>query len=211
MKKVPYEPNRGNSCALSCYTMAARYLWPDEDITFEQLAKTADWRRGYAVWGFRVWKWMMDKGARIVDYDVIDYEAWAKEGIRGYKNSVSKEHFDWVYKHSYDLEAETQNIGLAFEHPNFTYVRKEIAWADVEREFKKPGICDLTLNIGLIDEGRDGIHRVVLVDITDTEVVFHDPNKAGDGAYRRVSKKLFKSMMESLRGAELCRYSLGDG
>jgi hypothetical protein len=42
MKKVPYEGNRGNSYALSCYVMAAQYLWPDKNITFEQFAKIAN-------------------------------------------------------------------------------------------------------------------------------------------------------------------------
>ena len=75
MKDVHYHHNPGNACALACYTMAAQYLQPNENITFEKLGKIADWHPGYVVWGFRAWKWMMDCGLFMINYDIIDYEA----------------------------------------------------------------------------------------------------------------------------------------
>ena len=89
MKQVPYHGNPGNACALACYTMVAQYLLPDMHITFEQLAKLADWKEGYVVWGFPAWKWLMDQGLYVVDYDVIDYEAWAKDGVSGLRKCGS--------------------------------------------------------------------------------------------------------------------------
>lgn len=213
MKIVPYEKNRGNSCALSCYTMVARYLWPEKGITFEQLAKIADYHVGYVAWGFSVWLWMIEQGAKIIDYDVVDYEAWAKCGLDGYKNSVSVEHYNDVVSKTFDINKDTEDLKKLFGNPNFTFVKKIVDWNDVLHEFEKPGLCDLTMDANIIDPGRnqDGmaLHRVILLDITDDEVVFHDPNIDGTGANRREPLELFKKAFLAVPdGSEICRYSL---
>jgi len=46
MKQVPNHSNPGNACALACYTMIAQYLLPGRNITFKQLAKITDWKKG---------------------------------------------------------------------------------------------------------------------------------------------------------------------
>jgi hypothetical protein len=210
MKQVPYEGNRGSSCALSCYTMAARYLWPDKDITFEQFAKLSDYHNGYAVWGFAVWKWMVEQGARIVDYDIIDCEAWARDGLKGLENSISPKHFKYYTNLTFDIDKDTKNLQAIFGQSGFNFIKKKITWGDVEREFRKPGICDLTINARIIDD-REGfsLHRIILLDITDKEVVFHDPNNDFGGANRHEPLEKFKKAFANVPdGAELCRYSL---
>jgi hypothetical protein len=209
MKQVPYHDNPGNACALACYTMCAQYLFPDENISFEQLGKIADWHKGYVVWAFPVWKWLMDKGVKITDIDVINYEAWAKNGEKGLRDSVSSKEFEFYKSNTHDLSQVSHDIALVWSHPNFTYIRKKLTWDDVISEFQKPGICDITVD-GMKIRRRPGfsLHRVVLVDINDAEVVFHDPNKDGSGAYRHESIKFFRSCFESLDGPEMARYSL---
>lgn len=206
---VPYEANPGNACALACYTMVARYLLPNEDITFAKLAKIADHRPGYVVWGFAVWQWLMDRGVHISDMDIIDYEAWSRDGVSGLENSVSAEEFDFYRNNTFDLAAETQNITLVFGHRNFRYINKKVAWKNVETEFNKPGICDLTLNSRVLNH-REGlvVHRVVLLDISDKFVIFHDPDGGASGAYRREPIDHFRRSFESLNGGEIARYSL---
>lgn len=98
MRNVPYHDNPGNACALACYIMIAQYLLPGEDISFEQLGRIANWKKGYVVWGFPVWKWLMDKGMYMTDYDVINYEAWAKKGLAGLKRSVPEKEFNYYQK-----------------------------------------------------------------------------------------------------------------
>lgn len=213
MKKVPYERNRGNSCALSCYTMVARYLFPDAKVSFDDLAKIAGFRVGYVVWGFPVWQWMIDRGAEIVDYDVVDYEAWAREGLEGYQKSVSAEHFGYVAGQTFDIEKDTQNLQKLFGDSAFSFVRKKVDWSDLVGEYEKPGICEVTLDAAVLDDGRGGgemsLHRVVLLGMEDGEVVFHDPNMAGTGAYRRVPTELFREAFLAVPdGAEICRYGL---
>lgn len=206
---VPYEANPGNACALACYTMVARYLLPDENITFEKLGKIADYRPGYVVWGFAVWQFLMDRGVHISDIDLIDYDAWSREGTNGLARSVPAKEFNYYQEYTYDLEVESKNIQLVFHHQNFEYLRKQAIWSDVETEFRKPGICDLTLNSRVLKR-RDGlaVHRVVLIDISNEYVVFHDPDGGCEGAYRREPLNHFRRSFEALESAEIARYSL---
>jgi hypothetical protein len=207
MRQVPFHDNPGNACALACYTMAAQYLFPELDITFEQLGKIANWHKGYAVWGFPVWKWLMDRGMKMVDYDVIDYQAWAEKGIDGLKSTLTEEEFNFYKNGTYDLEETRKDINLAFKHPNFTYIKKKLTWQDVVNEYKKPGICDLTLNSAILNKksGFSG-HRILIIDILDKEIVFHDPSKNG-GPYRKESISFFRQAFEYLDGPELARYT----
>src|SRR3989344_4612122 len=171
VKQVPYHGNPGNACALACYTMAAQYLLPEKHFTFEQLAKIADWKKGYAVWGFQLWKYLMDQGIHVIDYDTIDYAGWANKGVGGLRKSVPPQEFKFYEENTYDLEAESRLAKQMLEHPNFTYVRRKPTWDDVLSEFKKPGICDVSLNSRILNrlEGFS-LHRVILLDITDKEV-----------------------------------------
>lgn len=204
MKTVPYQRNPGNACALACYTMAAQYLLPERDVTFEKLAKLADWKKGYVVWGFAVWDWLMDQGIHLIDYDVVDYEAWAKEGVDGLRRSVPEKEFAFYEENTYDLEKESELIDLMYQHPNFTYKKQKPAWSDVLAEVRKSGICDVTLNLRTLNH-QDGlvVHRVVILDINETRVVFHDPN---DKPGRKEPIAHFKSAFEALGAPELARY-----
>ncbi len=51
-------------------------------------------------------------------------------------------------------------------------------------------------------------HRVLIIDITGNEVIFHDPNPDWSGAYRREPLEHFKKVFESLNEPELTRYYL---
>ena len=209
IRKVPYHDNPGNACALACYTMIAQYLLPDAGITFEQLGKVAGWRKGYVVWEFPVWKWLMDRGVHITDYDVIDYDAWVKQGVEGLRKSVPEEEFKWYEANTYDLNEVTGHIKEAFDQPNLTFIHKKATWKNVLDEYNKPGICDMVLNSRALNN-KEGFaaHRVVLIEITDKEVVFHDPNFAGSGAYRRESIEHFRNAFEAIESPALARYSL---
>lgn len=208
MKNIPFVNNPGNACALACYTMAAQYLLPDQHITFEQLAKVAGWKKGYVVWQFPVWHWLMEQGVRITDYDTIDYEAWASEGTAGLKKSIPEQEFNFYEENTYDLEAEGKLVGQMYEHPNFTYIKKVLTWPDVESEFARPGLCDITLNLQALNhEPGFNVHRVVLLDISGEQVIFHDPSAKG-GPHRHEPLEHFKKAIFSLGSPELARYSL---
>ncbi len=210
MKKVPYYSNPNNDwCALACYVMVGQYLLPDAGITFGKFKKLADAREGYVVWAFPVWSWLMDHGIIIHDQDVSSNEMWLKDGVDGLRNSVSEKEFAFYEKNTYDLNQVTNELRKTSSHPNFTYTQKHVTWNEIIDSVKQPGICDMTLNGRLLDTGEGfSVHRVVLIDITDKEVIFHNPNVRGDGAYQRKPIVEFRKAVESLSGPELCHYSV---
>jgi len=209
MKKISYVGNAGSACALACYTMAAQYLLPKKDITFEKLAELTDWKKDYVVWGFRVWKYLMDLGIHIVDYDTIDYDAWSKNGVDGLKKSVPPQDFEYYKKNTYSIEDEAKYIKGALGHENFTYVRRKPTWDDVFREFAKPGVIDLTLDLSKLNNSKEfEAHRVVIVDISDKEVVFNDPDNNWQGENRAEPLTDFRQLFEAMDAPELARYYL---
>jgi hypothetical protein len=209
MKQVPYHANPGNACALACYTMIAQYLLPDSHITFEQLGKIGNWRKGYVIWEFPIWNWLLDKGVFIIDYDPADAEAWARDGTEGLKHSIPPDEFAWYEKNTYDLGEVTDDLRKTLKHPHFKYVQHQPSWDDVVAEHAKPGICDIVLNSQVLNHEQGvAAHRVVLLDITKTEVVFHDPNFNGSGSQRRESVSHFKQALDGLQSRALARYSL---
>ncbi len=209
MRDVPYYNNPGNACALACFTMITQYLLADDGVSFEQLGKIADWQKGYVVWEFPVWNWLMDHGVKITDYDVIDYNAWAQDGISGLKNSVPEKEFKWYEENTYNLNEVTGHIKQSLKNPNFTYIRRKPTWEDVVSEYQKPGICDIVLNSCVLNHKQGfSAHRVVLIEITNNEVVFHDPNRDGSGIYRHEPIEHFKKAMDGIESPALARYSL---
>lgn len=150
----------------------------------------------------------MDRGVRIDDYDVSDMKAWGEHGLDGLRNSVSEREFQFYQENTYDLKAVTKQVSSTYHHPNFSYTQKKLTWEDIVAEVRKPGICDITLDSRTLNR-KPGftVHRVVLIDITDTEVIFHDPLLDGGGAYRHELIAHFRKAVDSLSGAELARYS----
>jgi hypothetical protein len=208
MRQVPYHDNPGNACALACYTMAAQYLLPDVGITFEQFGKIADWHPGYVVWEASVFPWLMDQGIRIVYYDVIDFEAWLSSGIEGLRKTIPPDELKWYQDNTYNFDGLAEHIKAMFAHPNFTYIQRGPTWEDIIAENAKPGICDVTLNSQILNH-KEGFaaHRVVLIAITDEEVIFHDPNEDGSGAYRHEPITHFRKALDTSSSC-LVRYSI---
>lgn len=151
----------------------------------------------------------MNRGIHVTDYDTIDYEAWASKGATGLRASVPAQDFKFYQENTYDLELESKQIGKMLYHPNFTYIKLKPTWQDVVNEFKKSGICDVTLNSRQLNHQTGfSIHRVVLLDITDREVIFHDPNNDWSGANRHEPLQHFRKVFDSMAEPELAHYFL---
>ena len=174
MLDIPYEKNRGLACALACYTMTARYYFPE--ATWEQIAKISNWEPGYVVWSFRFWKWIMDKGIKITDYDMIDFRSWADEGLEGLRKSVSEKEFEFYKTKTKDIESYSEDIKKVLEHENFIHKKEVPTFKALEEAFEDGCVCEVMLDSCALDQ-IDGfsLHRVVVLDIDDNNIVFHDP------------------------------------
>jgi len=207
MLNIPYISNPGKACALACYTMTSKYFFPE--TTFEQVAKISDWEPGYVIWPFKFWLWIMDKGIKVVDYDLIDLQKWADEGMAGLKKSVSEKEFNYYLKNTKNLESYSADIKKVLNHPNFIYNQRKPEFQDLEQAFQKGAVCEVVLNSNILD-GENGfeMHRVVVLDITDNDIIFHDPRKSIPRPERKENKKLFEKAWLGLAEPELCAYSL---
>jgi hypothetical protein len=209
MLDIPFEKNRGNACALSSYAMVGRSFFPE--ITFKQIAEISDWHKGYLVWGFRFWLWIMDKGIKITNYDLIDLNAWAKNGIDILGEGISKEELEIYKNKTYKVEEYSEVIKKVLAHSNFIFKRERPTWEDLEKAFQRGAVCEVVLDCLTLDEqeksDKISLHRVIVLDITDKEIVFHDPRTNKPRPKRKESIELFKkAWLERLNGPELCIY-----
>ena len=203
---IPYEKNPGNACALACYTMTSRYFFPE--ITFEQIAKISNWTPGYVVWAFKFWLWIMDRGIEVVDYDIIDLQTWARKGIDGLKENISKKELEYYIEHTKDIESYSDDIKKVLAHPNFTHKQAQPTMNDLLTAFNSGAVCEVTLNSASLDQ-LEGftMHRVVVLDIDDKYIIFHDPRKNKFLPKRKEIIKFFKKVwLEKIDGPELCIY-----
>ena len=206
MLNIPYVSNPGKGCALACYTMTAKYFFPE--MTFEQIAKISNWKPGYVIWAFKFWLWIMNKGIKITDYDLIDLQKWTNDGIEGLKKSITETEFNYFLNNTKNLESYSIDIQKVLNHPNFIYHRNQPVFEYLESAFQKGAVCEVVLNSNILD-GRNGfsMHRIVILDITKDDVIFHDPRKIIPRPEKKESKELFKKAWLSLTEPELCIYT----
>ena len=204
MLDIPYikQPDP-KSCALASYTMVGKYFFPE--VTFDQLAKLSYWQRGYVICAFKFWLWIMDKGIKITEYDILDYESWAKEGMEGLKRSVSEKEFNFYVENTKDIESYSFEIDKVLKHPNFTLIRKKPTFENLEKSIKTGKICEVVLDSRTLrDKEGFSLHRMIILDINGKEVIFHDP---AQGPHIKVSKEKFISAwLEAVSEPELCVY-----
>lgn len=146
----------------------------------------------------------MKRGIYVTDYDIIDYHAWAKQGIEGLKNSISEKEFDYIKTNTKNFDAYPALIEEVLENDKFTYNREKPSFKHLEKEFNSGAICEVVLDAGTLNHEEEfALHRVVIIDITDNEIVFHDPQKNPRPA-RRESRDHFINAWQ--KAPELCIY-----
>lgn len=205
MLNIPYEAQKDfNACALACYTMVARYFFPE--VTAEQMTKIAGWEPGYVVWSFKFWLWLADKGIRIEDYDIMDCEAWASNGIEGLRNSVPQSEFEFYTANTKDLNSYAVDIQAIFANKNFTYHRERPKLETILNALENKKVCEITLNSGILNNEKEfNMHRVVVLDINKNDVIVHDPDR---GPYFKIPREIFLQawLGETTPEPELCIY-----
>ncbi len=205
MLKIPYVSAPRNACALACYTMVAQYYFPD--VTFEEIAEISDWEEGYVVWGFKFWNWITEQGVRVTDYDLIDAEAWSNEGTAGLKRSLSEKEFTYIQTHTRDLETLSKEVASVLDNPLFIYHRQKPTMELLNQAITNGNPAEVVLDSHTLDR-IDGfaLHRVVVTDIDDETVTFHDPRE-NPRPHRRESLAHFeKSWLKAVAEPELCVY-----
>lgn len=136
MLEIPFikSPDE-NACALASYTMVAKYFFPS--TTVEEISKISQWDPGYVVWTFKFWLWLIDKGITVVEYDRIDYKAWAEKGIVGLEQSTSAKEFEFYRNNTKDLESYSGDIQKLLQYKNFVHKKQNPTFADLDDASEK--------------------------------------------------------------------------
>lgn len=205
---IPYVASPDDhSCALACHVMVANYFVPG--TTIDDVARIVEWQKGYAVWAFRFWKWLIDHDVHITDYDLIDYEAWAKDGVNGLRRSLPAKEFEWYQSATKDLDALSSDVAAVINDPALTYRMRKPTWNDLIEAHERGALCEVVLDSHALD-GDEGfeLHRVVILDLADSTVTFHDPRPKPESIPSRVvPTQLFKSAwLDAFSTPELCIY-----
>jgi hypothetical protein len=204
MLKIPYVSAPKNACALACYTMIAKYYFPE--TTFNQIAKISDWEPGYIVWSFNFWKWIMDKRIQVTDYDLIDYEGWAKGGIEEIKKSLPEKEFNFYKDNTKGIARLTDEIKIVLQQKNFHYHKQKPTFENLREAIRKGNPCEVVLDSRTLNN-KEGfsLHRVVVLDVDKEFVTFHDPSSK---PHRKETIEHFsKAWLEAVEAPELCVYS----
>lgn len=207
MLEIPYiQPPDDYSCALASHAMVAQYL--GLGVTMEEVATIVDWHPGKAVWAFKFWEWLLNRGIKITDYDLIDYEAWALRGLDGLKASLPKEEYNFYLKNTYDINGLSKFVPQVFNHPGFNYIQTKPTFSNLQQAFALGAVCEVVLDARILDKKSGfSLHRVVIIDITNTSIVFHDPRPLVSGAARRETIEHFcNAWLTAVNAPELCAY-----
>lgn len=209
MLDIPYIKSQPNGCALADYTMVAKYYFPE--TTEEEIKKITNAESGYVVWAFPFWLWIMDKGITIEEYDTCNYIEWAEKGIAGLKESVSKKEFDYYKSNTKNLETLTDDVKLVIRHPNFTYHNIRPDYEKLKTEVNNGSVCSVIINSKKLNNKQGfTLHALVVLEVTDEHIIFHDPQENPDPdkhIKRKEAKNHFiDSWLRSDGGYELCIY-----
>ncbi len=207
---IPLEENPGNACALCCYTMVSHYFFP-EKYTFEDIGKIADWRKGYVVWEFPFMEWFLEKGGTVAFWDDIDYRMWSDKGFNALKSSMPEAECAYFEKNTYDLDALRDVIGKVLRNNNVQYNYRKPCFNDLQSNIADGKVCCVVLNNNALEK-RDGLelHQVLVLDITDEHVIFHNP--LGQGKAQAAQKETIEhfryAWLEATASPGLCVYEM---
>ena len=125
------------------------------------------------------------------------------------KNEMAEQEYNFIIKNTWQIDSYANDIKKVLEHPNFTFKRERPCWNDLQRAFEEGTVCEVVLDAVTLDE-QDGdivLHRVVILDINDREIIFHDPRTNKSMPIRKEHIELFKkAWLSVLDSPELCIY-----
>jgi len=206
MLNIPYIGSDNNACALACYTMVAKYFFPE--TTFDQIAKLSDWEPGYIVWGFKFWNWITKKGIVVNDYDLVDYESWARNGTSILKETLSEKNFNYIKTHTKDLDSLTKELEMLLKNTKFIYHKQRPTFNLLKKAVNESNPCEVVLDSHTLDKVKGfALHRVVVTDIDDHYVTFHDPRPNPRANRKETIEHFNAAWLEALDEPELCIYS----
>ncbi len=187
----------GVHCVETSLKMILKYFEPDKDYSVEQLEKITGKQPEKGSWNFQWSIWFTDHGYIVKHYSIFDFKTFMDEGIDYIRREYGNEVADWQ-EHNTDVElarSQTKDyiekVEIVAKKPTIDDIRKEHG----SHSLVKPMVNSRVLNG---KEGYEG-HSVVVLDIDDDNIWFHDPGLPAL-ENRKASHKIFQEAMDSFGG-----------
>lgn len=203
-KNIPFYsafPTPGHPEGVHCVETSLKtilgYFEPEKEYSIEALEKITGKQPEKGSWSFQWSLWFTEHGYKVKHYATFDFEAFMAEGIDYIRQEYGDEVADWQEQNS-DVElVRTQ----AKEFVNkVEIVVKKPAIDDIRKEHQDGSVVKPMVNSRVLNDktGYEG-HSVVILDIDDKDIWFHDPGLPAQ-ENRKVSHELFQKAMDSFGG-----------
>jgi uncharacterized protein YvpB len=193
---TPGHPN-GVHCVETSLKMILGYFEPETEYTIKEIEKITGKVPEKGSWSFDWSIWFVDHGYNVKHYNVFDFKAFKKDGVEYIRQKYGDETADWQLENS-DIEHAKS---LVDEYLSKVEIAdKKPTLSDIEREFKAGFVIKAMVNSNVLNgkEGYEG-HSVVILDVDDENIWFHDPGLPAI-ENRKISHNKFQQAMDSFGG-----------
>ncbi|MCA9373034.1 peptidase C39 family protein [Candidatus Woesebacteria bacterium] len=190
MLHIPFFENTTDNthCFQAVVRMVAKFYWPEEEYSWEELDQVTGKEPGMWTWPLRGYLWLQQKGLAISMVEVFDYELFAANGKEYLVDFVGQAVADEQDAHS-NIETEMEYTKQVLEKISVT--KKIPTLDDVEKAIVQEKIVICNVNSASLNNipGYSG-HFVIVLDVRDSAVIIHDPGQPAK-AQRVVSRTDF--------------------
>lgn len=187
----------GVHCVETSLKMILKYFEPNTDYSIDELEKITDKQPEKGSWSFKWSIWFANHGYTVKHYSTFDFRAFMADGIGYIRRAYGDEVANWQAGNS-DVELARSQTKEYLDKVEI--VAKKPTIDDIRREHRANSLIKPMVNSRVLNgkEGYEG-HSVVILDIDDNDISFHDP---GLPAFenRKVSHQLFQEAMDSFGG-----------
>ena len=177
MKTVPFYSfdEDDTHCFQSAFKMVLKYFLPKRHFSWKELEEMSAKIEGKSTWPQQMLIHMQHMGFEVISVGAFDGKAFIKEGNAYLRRAFGGETAEW----------QIQNSDIAQEQRLY---RKYFKLPGIKDEVRIPTIAEMKtllelgyLIISVVNsrklKGKDGYigHSIVIFDITDTNLHFHDP------------------------------------
>lgn len=190
MKSISFYPNTDNlHCFEACFKMILKYYLPERDFSWEELDEMSAKQPNLATWPQQMMFNLHSMGFDIVMIEGFNGSAFVKDGAEYLKRTFGEETAAWQIAHS-DIPAE-QSIYKKLLATNAHIEVRQPSLGEFKEYLDQGYLITCTVNSRRLNskEGYVG-HAIVVYDMDDTHITFHDPGPPAHEA-RRISHEEF--------------------
>lgn len=193
---IPFYKNLDDDthCIQAALKIVLGFYNPEKEYSFEELNKITAHVPGKWTWQYAMVDWLGSNGFLAVAIEDFDTEEFVEKGEEYLKKHWKEEVFA-TQKQFSNFSEERIYAKKALQNKNVSLPNKIAKFADLEKYYEEEYIVIASINPKVLD-GEEGYasHVVVVTDLNDKEITFHDPGLPPVES-RKVSREKFAEAM----------------